>query len=397
MFQFQEIVMLNKSIAFFFSVFCTGCYSTAPTNWNKVRSASHDVVTVREVIPNGSRLDIRAVTQNGQIDITAKSIPQCRLADIGYESITERGQRNPHSWPGTMFGIGMMVGGTIMFADGLDSSDSDSRDRKDTRIAETIGGIAIVAGGAILTGVCAFAINGCAADPDEDTRTYNGTPFKRWDERPEVVKKDCESSPSQPAGIVHLQISAFWETTKTSLTWNIDTDARGIVTLRILDTVRRVSAHCGKAKIEITSSKENKEDRKDSPAYPSQERNESGGYRLNFSQVTKLESPDLIKSDDARKIAQTCFDEKRASCIGPRAKGIEDKCTRDCNSESGAEACQIEFETQLIPGITEDEQSVLNAKYRACVAGSGIDRGKASRCTSGCIEQTSKKVCPNGW
>lgn len=370
----------------------SGCYKTSPTHWNTNRG--RDVIRSKETIHNGTRLDLNADIERGSLTIKAVDIPQCRVAENGYPIIKESGLENSHSWPGAVAGVGMMAGGVGMMAYGFSGNDDASTDEKSTRLVVALSGIGVTAIGGWLLGKCALSINGCGPDEELETREHNGQPFKRWDDDEE--KTDCSGSSPQNSGIVPLSIVASFPQTEKILEWTPSTDASGVASLAIVEDIRNVGAHCGEASIVFTSSASNSTPSNDSPTSPSQARDNTVKKVFKLKPA-RVQSPEIIKDVIAWNIANECATEKRNKCINPKSTMVRDQCMRNCNSEQGAEECQVNFESQNVSGLTSDERSILEAKYKTCVLGFAVDTSKANSCRNTCVERTFDKLCPRGW
>lgn len=383
----------NTLVLILFCLFATGCYTTAPTHWS--HSHYRDVIQSHETIPNGSRLDVSGKIDGVTLEVVTKEVPQCRTAELGYQIMKRGGQRNSHGWPGTLFGIGMIGGGATLMGYGFTSSSEDTDEQRTMKLISGLGGIGLGALGAVVFGKCALSSNGCGPDPDMEYYYENGSSFKRWGDED---KKNCSSDSAKSGGKVALIVTTKWANSKEEVTWKDATDHNGNASMRIIDTIRRIGAHCGKATVRIFPDTLDQPDFKDSPTSPSQRRDESTGYKFAVS-PSRAESPELIHDAIGKRIAESCAYANTRSCVGDgRATSIENKCKSECNTSNGAGYCEEQRQTELLmPDISEIERKEIDGRYDACVKEHRIDNSSTTACSSTCIDKAFSLLCPKQW
>lgn len=375
-------------IALFFSFILNGCYTTAPIHWSEHRD--RDVIQSKTIIPNGSRLDFLARSDARTLSIKSVDIPLCRAVEKGYPIIKESGQREPHAWPATLFGVGLTGGGVALLADGL-SRDSNEGEMK---LIETLSGIGVAAVGAIIVGKCGLTST-CEPDADMEYKYKNGSNFERWESD---RRSDCSGKQSKPIGGIPILLSTTWENSNRKIKWNKQfTNDDGIADIPIMEIIRSVSAHCGVAKTVFQADTLNRQDVEDSPSNPSTSRDESGEYVIN-TKAGPIASPKLIRDEIARSIATECALDSQRKCAGSRSASIEDRCKIDCNSQSGAAYCEEQKKLELqMPGISDDERNQIDQRYTSCVSEHKIDTSASGNCAADCTSKALSVICPNPW
>lgn len=373
----------------------SGCYTTAPTHWNSHHD--RDVIKSKEVIPNGSRLNLSADVNGNVLDISATEIPLCRMAELGYEVIKESGARNPHSWPAGIISVGVLGVGAGLFIDGMSSMSKDgaSDEEKAMSYGELIGGIVVSAIGAIYVGKCVLS-DSCDPDTSMEYRYHDGGSFRRWEENAD--KRDCTGGIPKPASNVAINVSASWASTTEVATWKNAVDQDGKISMKIIGIIRNVGAHCGMATIKIVADTLDRPDFKDSPAAPSKRRDDSMGYKFEVKPAA-AKAPDIYSDQTIRRIAETCAYKNTRACVGDsRATSIENKCKSECNTSNGAGYCEEQRQTELLmPDISEIERKEIDGRYDTCVKEHRIDNSSTNTCSSSCIDKAFSMLCPKPW
>lgn len=365
-----------------------GCYTTGPKHWSV--QSRRDIVERGEVIGNGSRLAFSSDVKASSLLVSVDEIPQCRVAEMGRERIREGGSRVSHSWPGTLFSLGMLGGGAYFIGDSFSEGQST-----ETKLAKGGVGLAAVTIGSIFLGRCLRDI-GCGPDEEMEYRESDGGNFKRW--RRDLDRRDCSDVPPKPPGVVPITVSAFFPMLKGGVSWEKNTDELGKAEFRIIDTIRAVAAHCGEPEVVVFRADGNKRSTdNDSASSPSRDRDESAAEKFKVASGP-IRSPDMLRDETAKKISWKCADEKLRKCLGDRTSRLEQSCTRVCNTEAGGDYCEENLTLALsTPGVSNEERDLAQRQYDRCIRDSEIDTSKTSECKTKCVNKETDKICPRGW
>lgn len=373
------------------AILLNGCYSTTPRIWTSRQD--REVIDSKLNIPNGTRTEIRGKIVGDEIQMTSVEIPQCRLSDIIHPVMKERGQREGHSWPAALVGVGMAIGGAALIADGL-SRPTDQSDQEDIMIAEFLGGGAIGGGGLITAGICGLA--DCSPETGYDTREVNGSQFKRWTGED---KKDCVGAVPRISPNIPILLSTNWEKHKTTIKWKLTaTDGQGLASMKIAGAIRQVSAHCGVAKTVIRIDTLRPVVVEDTPDRPANTRDDSGVFSFNINPTKEIASPHAIVDPNLRSIAEECALKNQTECAGSRAASIKTRCETDCNSQGGGAYCEEQRNIELsMPGLSDEERTQIGTRYAGCIKEHRVDTSASNSCASACIEKALNTICPNPW